>query len=166
MLLEIHININLWQFFLQYCRLQDSNLNENMLHQRDSHRKFQENILAKVNLFEVIEKFPHWPSSQTELMSPWTHHVLFLFKSFFNHYIFHRHFRCCSSILNLDWSVKVRLMYLTVEFKKLVSLAFRRRCWNIISFGLRHFPEISPAAVPWTSLFRTLEHLLPIGILE
>ena len=110
---------------------------------------------------EVIEKFPHWPFSQTELMSPWTHHVLFLFKSFLNHYIYHRHFRCCSSILSFDWSVKVRLMYLTVEFKKLVRLAFRRRCWNIISFGLRHFPQISPAAVPWTSLFRTLEHLLP-----
>ena len=68
---------------------------------------------------EVIEKFPHWPFSQTELMSPWTHHVLFLFKSFLNHYIYHRHFRCCSSILSFDWSVKVRLMYLTVEFNLL-----------------------------------------------
>ena len=48
--LKLQRKSNLWQFLLQYCRLQDSNLSENLFIQRGLHKRFQENILAKDNL--------------------------------------------------------------------------------------------------------------------
>ena len=46
--LKIYRKSNLWQFLLQYCGLQDSNLNENELRQRGLDKKFQE--ILKLNL--------------------------------------------------------------------------------------------------------------------
>ena len=89
LLLKIHWKSNLWQFGLQYCRLWDFKLNENVLHQRGLDGTFKENILAKVNSLKLLKKkLPHWFFSQTLITSPWTNHALLLLKSFFNHYFF------------------------------------------------------------------------------
>ena len=45
---------NLWQFFLQCCRLQDSNFNRNELHYGDLLEKFEENNLAKVSFLKLL----------------------------------------------------------------------------------------------------------------
>ena len=62
---------NLWQFLLQYCRVQNSNLNESVLHQGGLDKKVQENIHAKENFLKLLKKeLPNIPFSQTLLISP------------------------------------------------------------------------------------------------
>ena len=64
--LKVHRKSNLWQFVLEYCRLQDPNLNENVLYQRGLDKRFRENILAKDNFLKLLAKeLPHGPLSQT-----------------------------------------------------------------------------------------------------
>ena len=56
--LKIHTKSNLLQFLLQYCRLQDAILNENVLHQRVLDKSFQENVLAKEKFYLPLHPLP------------------------------------------------------------------------------------------------------------
>ena len=74
--LKIYKKSNMWQVFLQYGKLQDSDLNENVLRQSGLDKNFQENILAKDNFFKLLKKeLPHGSLSQTLIISPWIHHA-------------------------------------------------------------------------------------------
>ena len=118
LLLKIHWKSNLWQFGLQYCRLWDFKLNENVLHQRGLDRTFKENILAKVNSLKLLKKkLPHWFFSQTLICLPELTMLCF----------------CLSHLLTTIFLLKFPLiplrysMCLKIEFKLVVGLMYRGR---------------------------------------